>query len=91
MTKEELQDVYVLLEKQYRLAFVAGYNAAIDNSIGRKNLQAWEWAGRFQNYEIWEDPLNLSKLPIAVQRQNNAHKGKEVLEKLKKNLNLKVL
>lgn len=36
MTKEELQDVYVLLEKQYRLAFVAGYNAAINNSIGEK-------------------------------------------------------
>jgi len=37
MTKEELQDVYVLLEKQYRLAFVAGYNAAINNSIEKKS------------------------------------------------------
>jgi hypothetical protein len=91
MTKKELQDVYILLEKQYRLAFVAGYNAAINNSIGRKKLQSWEWAGKFQNYEIWEDPLNQSILPVSVQRQNNKDKGAEVLEKLTKNLNLKSL
>jgi hypothetical protein len=91
MTKEEIQDMYILLEKQYRKAFVAGYNAAIGNKISRKNLQAWEWEGKFHNYEIWEDPLNQSKLPTSVQKQNNAHKGEEVLEKLKKHLNLKAL
>jgi hypothetical protein len=91
MTKEELQDLYVLLEKQYRLAFVAGYNAAINNSISRKKLQSWELAGKFHNYEIWEDPLNLSQLPVSVQKQNNARKGEEIFNKLKKHLNLKVL
>lgn len=91
MTKEEFQDMYILLEKQYRKAFVAGYNAAIYNKISRKNLQAWEWEGKFHNYEIWDDPLNQSVLPTSVQKQNNKHKGEEIVEKLSKNLNLKTL
>jgi hypothetical protein len=28
MTKEELEDLYILLEKQYRKAFIQGYKAA---------------------------------------------------------------
>tara|TARA_R110001592_G_scaffold347760_1_gene641476 strand:- start:33 stop:308 length:276 start_codon:yes stop_codon:yes gene_type:complete len=91
MTEQETKNVYILLEKQYRKAFVAGYNAAIENKIGRKKLQAWEWAGKFQNYEIWEDPLDQSNLPYSLQKQNNAHKGAEVVDKLSKNLNLKTL
>lgn len=83
------EDLYILLEKQYRKAFIQGYNAAIDNTISRKNLLNWELSGRFQNFEIWEDPLNLSQLPVSVQKQNNKNKGEEVLNKLKKNLNLK--
>jgi hypothetical protein len=91
MTKEELEDLCILLEKQYRKAFIQGYNAAIDNTISRKNLLSWELNGKFQNFEIWEDPLNLSQIPFSLQKQNNAHKGKEVLNKLKKHLNLKTL
>jgi hypothetical protein len=91
MTKEELEDLYILLEKQYRKAFIQGYNAAINNTISRKNLLSWELNGKFQNFEIWEDPLNLSQIPFSLQKQNNAHKGKEVLNKLKKHLNLKTL
>jgi hypothetical protein len=91
MTKEELSDVLILLEKQYRKAFIQGYNAAIDNTITRKQLLNWELNGKFQNFEIWEDPLNLSQLPIKVQQQNNKDKGKEVFNKLKKHLNLKML
>ena len=91
MTKEEFQDMYILLEKQYRKAFVAGYNAAIYNKISRKNLQAWEWEGKFHNYEIWDDPINQSQLPTSVQKQNNKHKGEEIVKKLSKNLNLKTL
>ena len=91
MTKEELEDLYILLEKQYRKAFIQGYNAAINNTISRKNLLSWELNGKFQNFEIWEDPLNLSQIPFSVQMQNKAHKGKEVLNKLKKHLNLKTL
>jgi hypothetical protein len=91
MTKEELQDVIILLEKQYRKAFIQGYNAAINNSVKKKDLLNWELNGKFQNFEIWEDPLNLSQLPVKVQQQNNVDKGLEVLKKLKKHLNLKVL
>jgi hypothetical protein len=91
MTKEELEDLYILLEKQYRKAFIQGYDAAINNTISRKNLLSWELNGKFQNFEIWEDPLNLSQIPFSLQKQNNAHKGKEVLNKLKKHLNLKTL
>lgn len=91
MTQKELSDVYILLEKQYRKAFLAGYNAAIENKIGKKDLLNWELNGKFQNFEIWEDPLNLSQLPPTVQKQNNAHKGEDVLKKLKKHLNLKIL
>ena len=91
MTKEELEDLYILLEKQYRKAFIQGYNAAIDNTVSRKNLLNWELNGKFQNFEIWEDPLNLSQLPVSVQKLNNREKGEEVLNKLKKFLNLKRL
>ena len=91
MTKEELEDLYILLEKQYRKAFIQGYNAAIDNTVSRKNLLNWELNGKFQNFEIWEDPLNLSQLPVSVQKLNNKDKGEEVLNKLKKFLNLKTL
>lgn len=91
MTQKELSDVYILLEKQYRIAFLAGYNAAVENKIGKKELLSWELNGKFQNFEIWEDPLNISQLPISLQKQNNAHKGADVLKKLKKHLNLKIL
>ncbi len=88
MTEKELADIYILLEKQYRKAFLAGYNAAIDNKVGKKDLLKWELNGKFQNFEIWEDPLNQSQLPPSLLKQNHSHKGKETLEKLKKNLNL---
>lgn len=91
MSKEELEDLYILLEKQYRKAFIQGYNAAIDNTVSRKNLLNWELNGKFQNFEIWEDPLNISQIPVSLQKQNNAHKGEEIFNKLKKHLNLKSL
>jgi hypothetical protein len=91
MSKEELEDLYILLEKQYRKAFIQGYNAAIDNTVSRKNLLNWELNGKFQNFEIWEDPLNISQIPVSLQKQNNARKGEEIFNKLKKHLNLKVL
>ncbi len=91
MSKEELEDLYILLEKQYRKAFIQGYNAAIDNTVSRKNLLNWDISGKFQNFEIWEDPLNISQLPVSLQKQNNAHKGEEIFNKLKKHLNLKSL
>jgi hypothetical protein len=80
--------MYILLEKQYRKAFIEGYNAAIDNKIGTKDLLKWELNGKFQNFEIWEDPLDQSQLPPSLLKQNHSHKGEETLEKLKKNLNL---
>ena len=91
MTQKELADIYILLEKQYRKAFVDGYNAALGDRINKKQMQNWFWSGKFQNFEIWEDPLNQHQIPVSLQKQNNAHKGEEVLKKLKKNLELKVL
>ena len=87
----EKEDIKILLEKQYRKAFVQGYNAAINNSVSKKDLLSWELNGRFQNFEIWEDPINQSQIPPSVLKQNNANKGEETLEKLKKNLTLKTL
>jgi hypothetical protein len=91
MSKKELEDLYILLEKQYRKAFIQGYKAAVENKVKRKSLLSWELNGRFQNFEIWEDPLNISQIPVSLQKQNNKNKGQEVLSKLKKNLNLKTL
>jgi hypothetical protein len=89
MSKEELEDLYILLERQYRKAFIQGYNAAISNKIGKKDLLKWELNGKFQNFEIWEDPLDQSNLPVSLQKQNNKDKGAEVLRNLRRHLNLK--
>ena len=53
MSKEELEDLYILLERQYRKALIQGYNAAISNKIGKKDLLKWELNGKFQNFELF--------------------------------------
>tara|TARA_B100000214_G_C23487326_1_gene409980 strand:+ start:228 stop:503 length:276 start_codon:yes stop_codon:yes gene_type:complete len=91
MTQKELTDIYIILEKQYRKAFVDGYHAALGDKINKKQMQNWFWSGKFQNFEIWEDPFNPHQIPVSLQKQNTENKGIEIFEKLKKNLNLKVL
>ena len=91
MTQKELEDIYIILEKQYRKAFVQGYEAALGDRVNRKQVQSWMWAGRFQNFEIWEDPMDQHQIPVALQKQNYAYKKKQVYFNLKQHLELKTL